>query len=120
MDHVAEIKNKLGISGVLTEVHSWACKPDKEKKTKGAQIDLVIVRNDRIINLCEMKYSISDYNLKQKDDESLRNKIVSLKAASKTRYSIHPVLVTTYGLAKGQYSGIYQNVITGDDLFTKI
>lgn len=120
MDHVAEIKAKLGISGVLTEVHSWSCKADKERKTKGAQIDLVIVRNDRIINLCEMKYSISDYNLKQKDDEALRNKIVSLKEASKTRYSIHPVLVTTYGLAEGKYSGIFQSVIISDDLFAKL
>lgn len=95
-------------------------KADKEKKTKGAQIDLVIVRNDRIINLCEMKYSISDYNLKQKDDEALRNKIVSLKDTSKTRYSIRPVLVTTYGLAEEKYSGIFQSVVISDDLFTKL
>lgn len=120
MEHVAEIKNKLGISGVLTETHSWACKPNPENGTKGARIDLVIVRNDRIINLCEMKYAISEYRLKQKDDESLRNKIVSLKEASKTRYSVHPVLVTTYGLAEGMYSGIYQNVVKGDDLFVKL
>ena len=78
LNHIAEIKTKLGISGVLTEVHSWSCKEDKSKGLKGAQIDLVIVRNDRIINLCEMKYSISEYNFTQKDDESLRNKIVSL------------------------------------------
>lgn len=119
MEHVAEIKNKLGISGVLTEVHSWACKPDQEVRTKGSQIDLVIVRNDRIINLCEMKYYISDYHLKQKDDESLRNKIASLKEVTKTKYSVHPVLVTTFGLAEGKYSGIYQKVVNSDDLFSK-
>jgi len=120
MDHVAEIKYKLGISGVITEVHSWSSKPNKERKTKGAQIDLVIVRNDRIINLCEMKYSISDYTLKQKDDESLRNKIAALKESVKTRYSIHPVLVTTYGLSEGKYSGIYQNVVNSDNLFLNV
>lgn len=120
MDHVTEIKTRLGISGVFSEVYSWSCKADKEKKTKGAQIDLVIVRNDRIINLCEMKYSISDYHMKQKDDESLRNKIVALKDASKTRYSVHPVLVTTYGIAEGKYSGIFQGVVVCDDLFVKL
>lgn len=120
MDHVTEIKTRLGISGVFSEVYSWSCKADKEKKTKGAQIDLVIVRNDRIINLCEMKYSISDYHIKQKDDESLRNKIVALKDASKTRYSVHPVLVTTYGIAEGKYSGIFQGVVVCDDLFAKL
>ena len=117
LDHVAEIKAKLGISGVLTEVHSWSCKPDKKKGLKGAQIDLVIVRNDRIINLCEMKYSISDYLFSKEDDESLRNKIVALKTVSKTSHSIHPVLVTTYGLSEGMYSGLIQAVVTSEDLF---
>ncbi len=120
LDHVAEIKAKLGISGVLTEVHSWSCKPDVEKGIKGAQIDLVIVRNDRIINLCEMKYSISEYVFSRKDDESLRTKISSLKAISKTKHSIHPVLVTTYGLSEGMYSGILQAVVTSENLFAKL
>lgn len=120
LDHVAEIKAKLGISGVLTEVHSWSCKPDKKKGLKGTQIDLVIVRNDRIINLCEMKYSISDYLFSKEDDESLRNKIVALKTVSKTSHSIHPVLVTTYGLSEGTYSGLIQAVVTSEDLFATI
>ena len=120
LDHVNEIKAGLGITGVVTEVHSWASHPDKAAGTKGAQIDMVIVRNDRIINLCEMKYSLNDYSYTGKDDESLRNKIAALKAASKTRYSIHPVLVTTYGLKEGMYSGRIQNVIKMDDLFSVI
>ena len=118
-DHVNEIKAGLGISGVLTEVHSWAAKADKGSGTKGAQIDMVIVRNDRIINLCEMKYSISEYMFTGKDDESLRNKIMALKTACKTRSSVHPVLVTTYGLKEGMYSGRIQAVIKMDDLFHK-
>ena len=118
-EHVNEIKAGLGISGVLTEVHSWAAKADKGSGTKGAQIDMVIVRNDRIINLCEMKYSISEYAYTGKDDESLRNKIAALKTACKTRYSFHPVMVTTYGLKEGMYSGRIQAVIKMDDLFHK-
>ena len=100
-------------------MHAWTGHGDKSVGTKGAQIDMVIVRNDRIINLCEMKYSINDYSYTGKDDESLRNKIAALKNASKTRYSIHPVLVTTYGLKEGMYSGRLQAVITADDLFKK-
>ena len=119
-EHVNEIKVGLGISGVLTEVHSWSAKPDKNSGVKGAQIDMVIVRNDRIINLCEMKYSISEYSFTGKDDESLRNKIAALKTVCKTRYSFHPVLVTTYGLKEGMYSGRIQAVIKMDDLFHRI
>ena len=118
-EHVNEIKFGLGISGVLTEVHSWSAKPDKSSGVKGAQIDMVIVRNDRIINLCEMKYYISEYSYTAKDDESLRNKIVALKTVCKTRYSFHPVLVTTYGLKEGMYSGRIQAVIKMDDLFNR-
>ncbi|MCR5531057.1 MAG: ATP-binding protein [Lachnospiraceae bacterium] len=118
-DHINEIKAGLGISGVLTEVHSWATRADKASDVKGAQIDMVIVRNDRIINLCEMKYSISEYSYTGKDEESLRNKIVSLKTLSKTKHSIHPILVTTYGLKDGIYSGRIQAVITANDLFMK-
>lgn len=119
LDHVAQIKAKLGISGVLTDVHAWSSRADTIKNVKGAQIDLVIARKDRIINLCEMKYSISQYTFTKKDDESLRNKIVAIKTASKTTYSVHPVLVTTYGLSDGKYTGIIQAVITVDDLFAK-
>ena len=120
LDHVAQIKAKLGITGVLTEVHAWASRPDAKKSVKGAQIDLVIARKDRIINLCEMKYSINKYSFTKKDDESLRNKIVAIKNSTKTNYSIHPVLITTYGLTDGMYSGSIQSVITTDDLFTRV
>ncbi len=65
------------------------------------------------------KHSINEYSYTGKDDESLRNKIVSLKSASKTKHSIHPVLVTTYGLKDGTYSGRIQAVITANDLFRK-
>lgn len=33
------------------------------------------------------------------------------------RRAIHPVIVTTYGLVKNEYSGKIQNVVTMDDLF---
>lgn len=66
------MKAGLGIPGVLTEVHSWANRGDKSSGVKGAQIDMVIVRNDRIINLCEMKYSINEYSYTEKDDEPLQ------------------------------------------------
>ena len=57
LEHVDQIKEKLGISGVLTEVNSWYCKADPDKGIFGSQIDLLIVRKDQVINLCEMKYS---------------------------------------------------------------
>lgn len=58
---MGQIKQKLGISGVLTGEYSWRCKTNEEKGYAGVQIDMLIDRNDGIIDLCEMKYSESEY-----------------------------------------------------------
>ena len=117
LEHIAQIKQKLGISGVFTDINSWYCKTDKEKGIKGAQIDLLIVRKDQVINLCEMKYSRSEYTVSGEDDESIRNKIADLIKVTGTKYAIYPTLITTYGMVDNSYAGIIQSVITMDDLF---
>jgi len=111
------MKQKLGISGVSTETHSWLHKADPENGIKGSQIDLLIVRRDQVINLCETKYSLAKYSMSKADDESLRRKMDDFLRSTKTKYALHPTLVTTYGLDPGPYSGLIQSVITMDDLF---
>ena len=120
LEHVAQIKNKLGISGVQTDVNSWYCKADLDKGIRGAQIDLLIVRKDQVINLCEMKYSNSEYIVTESVDSNIRNKIEDFRTVTKTKYAIYPTLVTTYGLVNNSYSGNIQSVVTMDDLFTEI
>lgn len=115
--HVNQIKGKLGISGVLTEVNSWYCKADSERGIFGSQIDLLIVRKDQVINLCEMKYANSDFTITDKVDRSLRNKVSDLKTITGTKYAIYPTLITTYGLVSNSYSMEMQSVIVLDDLF---
>ena len=120
LDHIEQIKNKLGISGVYTEEYSWYCKADPEKGIRGSQIDLIIVRKDQVINLCEMKYSGSMYTLTERDDSSIRNKINDLKIATGTKYAIFPTILTTFGLEQNSYAGNIQSVIIADDLFHDI
>ena len=115
--HIPEIKEKLGISGVLTQVNSWSCKADPDKGLFGSQIDLLIVRKDQIIDLCEMKYADSGYLINEKTDQSLRCKISDLQRSIPAKYTIHPILVTCYGLVENTYSQNVQAVITLDDLF---
>ena len=115
--HVDCIRRKLGISGVLCEVNSWYCRADEDKGVFGSQIDLLIVRKDQVINLCEMKYSQSEYMITEKTDLSIRRKINDLRTVTGTRYAIYPTLVTTYGLVDNSYSMNIQSVITLDDLF---
>ena len=116
--HVAQMKKKLGISGVLTNVHSWFCHADADKGLYGSQIDLLLARKDQVINLCEMKYSDTDYILTQREERAIRNKIHDLRTDTGTRYALHPTLVTTCGIVRNSWSEIFQAVITLDDLFS--
>ena len=117
LDHIAQIKQKLGISGVYTDINSWYCKADPDKGVAGSQIDLLIVRKDQVINLCEMKYSGSEFTITSNADKDIRNKIHDLMTITGTKYAIYPTIITNYGLVENSYSGNIASVITMDDLF---
>ncbi len=115
-DHVKNIKKALGISGVYTETSTWYKTADEE--SNGAQIDLVIDRKDRVINLFEIKYSINAYEITKAYDMQLRNKIGTFLETTKTKKAIFLVMLTTFGLVKNQYArSIVQNELTMNDLF---
>ena len=117
LSHVDQIKRKLGISGVLTEVNSWYCKEEKNKGIRGSQIDLLIVRKDQVINLCEMKYSTVEYTIDEKFSSNMNSKINDLIISTGTNYAIHPIIVTCVGTMDNKYSRNVQSVITLKDLF---
>jgi len=112
--HIPQIRTALGISGVLTEVYSWRSKAHDP----GAQIDLVIERGDNVINLCEIKYSSSEYMVSKAIDMSLRNKRAAFIAETRTRKSAHTTMITTYGLKKNAYQAGIPFEVTLDDLFS--
>jgi AAA+ ATPase superfamily predicted ATPase len=112
--HLPQIKQTLGISGVLTNTCSWR----SSENENGAQIDLVIERNDRVINLCEMKFSSEKFVIDKKQDENLRNKRAVFREETKTNKALHITMITTYGVKRNKYSGIMQSQITINDMFT--
>lgn len=113
MLHIKQIKHKLGISGVLTKIASWQSTDSKE----GAQIDLLIDRNDSVINLCEIKYSNSTFAIDKKYDKNLRNKKGVFINESKSKKAIHLTMITTYGTKQNEYWGNIQSEVKMDDLF---
>ena len=117
LQHVPAIKKALGISGVLTNVYSWKQKADEATGTTGAQIDLLIDRNDQVINLCEMKFSKTEYTITKDYDLSLRQKLEAFRIGTNCRKAIHLTMVTTYGLAHNAYAETVQNSVVMDDLF---
>ena len=117
LEHIPQIKNRLGISGVLTQTNAWSCSADLDRGIFGSQIDLLIVRRDQIINLCEMKYSRLDYTVSKETDLSIKRKIHDFRTITKTKYAIHPTIITPYGLMENSYAGNIRAVITAEDLF---
>lgn len=117
MLHLDQIKRKLGISGISTNTSTWRLIGDKE--SKGTQIDLVIDRSDRVINLCEMKFSETPYTMSKSYEEQLRNRMALFKTATGTHKSLITTMVTTYGVLPGIHSGIVQNEVLMDDLFSR-
>lgn len=115
-DHIDKIKKVLGISGVYCEQSQWFTKGDDTHP--GAQIDLLIDRRDRIINICEIKFSINQFTIDKDIDQALRNKIGIFKSITKTNKAINLVMITTFGITKNKYSSVVQNEVTLDDLFS--
>ncbi len=111
LHHVRQIKQKLGISGIQSDVCSW--------KGESSQIDLVIDRRDQTINLCEIKFSQSEYEITKQYDEHLRNRMENFRASTKTRKALHQTFITTYGIKNNIYRGNVQSEVVLDDLFLK-
>ncbi|MBR6190068.1 MAG: ATP-binding protein [Prevotella sp.] len=117
LNHLKQMKEALGISGVLTRVCSWASK--EGEGSRGAQIDLLIDRADQTINLCEMKFARAEYEITKADYDNLENKIESFLQQSKTRKSIMLTMVTSFGIKENIYSSRVQRVVTMEQLFGK-
>jgi AAA+ ATPase superfamily predicted ATPase len=115
MQHTTQIRQKLGISGVVTYTAAWRSK----KSEPAAQVDLLIDRNDGIINICEMKYAENKFIIDRKMDENLRNKKSAFIRETKKRKAVHLTMVTTYGVKRNEYWGNIQSEVTMNDLFGK-
>lgn len=119
--HIEQIKQKLGILGISSQVYSFTYHPKPEEDPGWAvQIDMLIERTDGIINLCEIKYSSDDYLVTEQEERRMRKRISCLQQRAKTKKAIHTVLITTYGVVDNAYSHIFQKFISADALFQPI
>ena len=107
--HTEKIKEKLGISGILTFSCSW--------RNKDNQIDLLIDRSDRMINVCEIKFSESKFIITKDYEQKLRERIALFKEATRTRKSTVMTFITTFGVMNNLHSSIVQNEVVLDDFF---
>ena len=113
MAHIPQIKKALRIDGIGTEYYSWRSKAKNDK----TQIDLIIERADRMINLCEIKYSEGDYILDKEEAEKIRKRRTTFVEQTGTRCGILPTLITANGASQNSYVADMAFQLTLNDLF---
>jgi hypothetical protein len=117
--HVLQIRRKLGIEGVLTHTSTWRHVPGKG--ALGAQIDLILDRQDRCINICEMKFSSDEFVIDKKYATELDTKVNIFRTETGTKKTIFPTMITTYGTRKNEhYLGRIQAEVLMEDSKTLI
>lgn len=114
--HIPQIKRALEIGGVKTSVSAW--KVMGNQKQDGAQVDMLIVRDDNIVNLCEMKFSSTPYTIDKEEEAKMLHRVEMLSGTLSAKQRVHLTLITTYGLMHGKHAGKVQKVVTCDDLFS--
>jgi len=74
-------------------------------------------RSDKMIHLCEMKFSATEYTVSKAYSAKLREKKAVFMRETKTRKMVHIAMITTYGLVRNAYSSEILFQLTMDDLF---
>ena len=110
--HVTQIKEALGIRAVRTNESALI----KRWGKKGMQLDLLIVRDDNIINMCELKFYNKEFVVDKAYYKELLDRQGRLEEMIPPKMVVHQTLITTEGLKYNAYSTVFSNVITLEDI----
>lgn len=110
--HTNQIKAALGITGIASDVCSWSYR----SKEQSAQIDLIIDRGDKAIDLCEMKYSDREFELKKDYVEWLRERRDLFREVTGTNKTLRLTMIASSGVKNNMYSSALQGKLSLDDL----
>ena len=115
--HLPEIKKALGIAGVATSTSTFYHHTKNDKK--GLQIDLVISRADRAINLCEFKFSNKKVAISPAEAARYQERLQLFRELTGSPFTLFNSLITTFGLSgSASGGGAIAQVLTLDDLFS--
>lgn len=100
--HIDQIARALKIHTGFT-IGTWRYMP-KAKEEKGAQIDLILDRDDGIISIVEIKYSQNLFRITKQYATELGDKIDIFREQLKIKKEIFLAMITTSGLLQNNYS----------------
>lgn len=112
-NHIKQIKKAMGVVGVISSNSAWA----SEEKENNVQIDLLIQRNDNVVDMCEIKFYSGKFRVDKDYYQTIIERQTLLASKLSRKEVVHNVLITTFDVVKNQYSNIFNHVITLDDLF---
>ena len=116
LTHIQQIRKALSIAGMASSVASFIARP--KDGLSGTQIDLLIDRSDQSINVCEIKFSIADYEVTKKDVDNIKNKKRVFQYHTKTKKHLFTTLITIMGVINNSNRiNHIDQVVTLDDLF---
>ena len=113
-NHIHQIKRALGISGVRSKQSAWS---KREDDPEGVQIDLLIDRDDHVINVCEIKFYSQEFTVDKAYYMKLMHRQNLLRKYIPRKSAVHLTLITTYGIVHNEYWGVFPHVVMMDDLF---
>ena len=113
MAHIPQIKHALHIDTISTLSYSWRSK----MTTPAAQIDIIIERADKVVNICEVKYSQDEYNLNKEEYDKICKRKNAFIQETGLRHTPWITMITTEGVAQGKYSEMIQSQVRLDELF---
>jgi hypothetical protein len=119
LNHIGALKKGLEIGGIFSQSASFSFAGNED--LPGIQIDLLIDRNDGVINLCEIKFHHEPFTMTKAYAEQLRQKRSVFTQVSKTRKQVFITLITALGLQPNAHSiGLVDNALDLDTLFQPV
>ncbi len=116
--HSKNIIKALGISGIQTSITPWSSQGNDEMQ--GAQIDMLIDRGDKAINVCEIKFNENPFVITKKYAQEIRLKLAAFNYFSKNKKTLFLTFITAGGVIQNSEANtLLQSTIDLDDLFTK-
>jgi len=118
--HLPHIKHGLGISGMATSASTWRFTPKEGDERKGAQIDLVIQRADKLTHLIEMKFCDFPFEITKDYEERLRARKITFADVTGINKGLLDTFITPDGIKAGKHSSFVHSQLTAKDLFAII
>ena len=117
LEHVDSIRRTLGIAGVRSRVYAFGFEADLADGHPGGQIDLVIDRDDDVINLCEMKCLGGEYVIDEAERRKLENRREAFLRKTRTSKAVHLTIVSANGTKRNVYAQNLQGALPAESLF---